>query len=79
MVGYKQGSKAYRLFNPETEAVITSRDVVFMENETSKVTDYNCCDNHFYFFVEDSSNKIEVEDLTSPVISCVERQGDRSN
>ncbi|GJT21914.1 ribonuclease H-like domain, reverse transcriptase, RNA-dependent DNA polymerase [Tanacetum coccineum] len=39
-LGNKQGSKAYRLFDPTTQRVCVSRDVKFKENETSDWKEY---------------------------------------
>ena len=33
-VGYSEESKAYRFYNPITKKYVTSRDVVFKEEET---------------------------------------------
>lgn len=33
-LGLSEGTKAYRLYNPVTEKVVVSRDVVFAKNES---------------------------------------------
>ena len=43
MVGYSSESKAYRLFNPQTENVIISRDVVFLEKKVSRTAHLKAC------------------------------------
>lgn len=35
MIGYSSKSKVYRLFNPENNKVILSRDVIFLEQNIS--------------------------------------------
>lgn len=38
--GYSTESKAYRMYNPKTKKIVTSRDVIFIENNT-EVTENN--------------------------------------
>ena len=40
-IGYSPDSKAYRLFNPATNKVITSRDVILDENSINPMTDFH--------------------------------------
>lgn len=35
-IGYSTTSKAYRIFQPNTKKILTSRDVHFMENDECK-------------------------------------------
>lgn len=64
MVGYELNKKAYRLFNPETNGIVSSRDVVFIEDaDSSKVIEYCANENQFYSFVEEM--QIAVEDVNT--------------
>jgi hypothetical protein len=52
-IGYKDGVKGYKLWNPETKKVVYSRDVVFREiKDVSK---------HEFLPMQDEPEKIELE------------------
>lgn len=61
MVGYAQGSKAYRLFDPVNRRIHISRDVVFQEHEV--IDRSRIKSNHFYFYLDEVDNGNEVKDV----------------
>ncbi|KAK9745544.1 hypothetical protein QE152_g6807 [Popillia japonica] len=74
MVGYYEDSKAYRIYDPIEDAILKSRDVIFLESVTNDVqvtSEYNNSSNEFIIFTDDeqkletvqenSQNLIEIE------------------
>lgn len=68
MIGYALNSKAYRVYDPETNKVFTSRDVVFMEDVpySSEVIKPSNEISYFYIFT-DEENMNAVEDVQVPL------------
>ncbi|XP_058982660.1 uncharacterized protein LOC105262273 [Musca domestica] len=63
-VGYSQESKAYRLFNPKTQKIIISRDVVFVENQVCRTgTNFtNEIRNTLVEVIDDNEKEVCVEE-----------------
>lgn len=60
-IGYAADAKAYRLYNTQSNSVVISRDVVFLEsNNTEKVIDFQCnqTNNFLLDYSEDEKQDI---------------------
>lgn len=70
LVGYSTESKAYRIYNPRTKDVITSRDVIFFENEKLKVSQNN--NLYFPILVDDVVENANVDIISEENLAEVE-------
>jgi hypothetical protein len=86
MFGYEEGSKAYRMYNPTTNKVHVTRDVVFEEDrvwnwtpQTDEQTISNSKDNGFEVMYDVAGEEqLENEQDPQPVSSIIPNDEDQS-
>ncbi|CAB4038208.1 Retrovirus-related Pol poly from transposon TNT 1-94 [Paramuricea clavata] len=69
-IGYPEGTKGYKLYDPSTRKFIRSRDIVFVEGKFHDFKDgcsgKTCTD--FYIPVDDDIPQVEIQDVPAVVI-----------